>query len=204
VSAVDERGALDRPVSLFEHAARLHQLFPDSPLPRGGRPYPDRHFQTAMRRDRLPARERVASVRSALEAFLRDPAASVQTLHDDLTLLFVFAGTAESIVVKLAATDPDRLRATGVRLVRNTTDRLPAMVGLAMLVTAGRPDDVPVITTIGLLDYFGPSAVKALARAGGVRDGGLHRLAVCRRGDAQGRRPCASGRARPRRPRVGR
>lgn len=163
MSAVDERGALDRPVSLFEHAARLHQLYPDAPLPSGGRPYPDLRFQTAVRRDRLPARERVASVRSALEAFLRDPAASVQTLHDDLTRLYVFEGTAESIVEKLAATDPGRLRATGVWLVGNATDRLPAMVGLAMLVTAGRPDDVPVITTIGLLDYFGPTAVRALA-----------------------------------------
>ena len=163
MSVVDERGALDRPMSLFDHATRLHELNPDAPLPHGGRPYPDDRLQTKERKGRLWAPERVAAVRSALEVFVRDTAASVQTLHDDLARLYVYEGTAESIVGKLAATDPDRLRSTGVWLVRNATDRLPAMVGLAMLITAGRSDDIPLITTIGLLDYFGPTAVKALA-----------------------------------------
>jgi hypothetical protein len=48
-------------------------------------------------------------------------------------------------------------------LVRHATDRRPAMVGLALLAGTSRPDDAPLIKTIGLLDYFGPLAVTALA-----------------------------------------
>jgi hypothetical protein len=40
VSVIDERKALDHPVSLFEHALRLHLLTPDGPLPDGGHPLP--------------------------------------------------------------------------------------------------------------------------------------------------------------------
>ncbi|MEO6087945.1 MAG: hypothetical protein ABIQ18_33030 [Umezawaea sp.] len=41
MSVFHERSALDRPVSLFEHAQRLHRRSPDGPLADGGHPFPD-------------------------------------------------------------------------------------------------------------------------------------------------------------------
>ncbi|MFY1633660.1 hypothetical protein ACN27F_10305 [Solwaraspora sp. WMMB335] len=161
MSTVDERIALDRPLSLFEHATRLHEQHPNAPLPRGGRPYPDDRAGRCPER-RAKTAERVAALMSVLEAFLSDPSASVQVLHDALSRLDLFGRAVESTVDKLPTLGAERARETGAWLVRHATDRRPAMVGLALLAGTGRTDDAPLIRTIGLLDYFGPLAVTAL------------------------------------------
>lgn len=92
---------------------------------------------------------------------------SVQALHNDLSGLDLFGRTVESAIDKLTTEDPDRLRAAGLWLVRHGTDRRPVMVGLALLVIVGRPEDAPLIRTIGLLDHFGPMTVRALAALAG-------------------------------------
>jgi hypothetical protein len=168
VSTVDERGALNRGMSLFEHATRLHERNPDAPLRCGGRPYPDHAAQPGQVGDRLPISERRAALRSILEMYFSDPSAPVQVLHEDLSRLDVSGRIIESAVAERPPVDAERSRETGVWLLRNATARRPALVGLALLAGAGRPDDVPLIRTIGLLDALGPAAAKALTAMPGT------------------------------------
>lgn len=155
-------------MSLFEHATRLHQQNPDDPLPRGGRPYPDGHAQPRRPERRAPVSERTAALVAVLEAFLPDPSASLPRLHDELSRLDLFGSTVESAIDKLPALDTERTRQTGAWLVRHATDRRPAVVGLALLTPTSQSDDIPLIRTIGLLDYFGPAAARALANLPGA------------------------------------
>ncbi|WP_203704599.1 hypothetical protein [Asanoa iriomotensis] len=148
---------------LFDHAARLHDERPDAPLSRGGHPYPDDGAQPD-----LPTGKRPKKLRAVLDAHFADPAASVRSLHDDLTRLDLPSWTVESKLDRHRPADAERARETGRWLVRNGTDRRPVLVGLALLVATGRPEDIPVIRTIGLLDYFGTLAVRAIAAHDGA------------------------------------
>jgi hypothetical protein len=161
VSGVDERGALDRPLSLFEHATRLHHRDPTRPLVRGGRPYPVEGAGCGPA-CRATVGDRKRSLRQALAAFWSNPAAPVQAFHDDLSRLDLPGWIIESVMDKSSTPDAGRARDAGVWLVRHGTDRRAVMVGLALLAGTGRPDDAPLIRTIGLLDLFGPLAVTAL------------------------------------------
>ena len=98
-----------------------------------------------------------------LEAYFADPSAPAQILHDELSRLDAPVWTVDSALSGLAMTEAGRTRETGAWLVRHGSDRRPVLVGLGLLAVAGRPDDVPLIKTIGLLDCFGPAAVRALA-----------------------------------------
>ncbi|KGM03247.1 hypothetical protein [Cellulomonas cellasea] len=63
------------------------------------------------------------------------------------------------------------MQQTGRWLVRNSTDRNAAVVGLALLATDWAEDDIPLIQTIGLLsNVFGPLAAEALRRRRGGGD----------------------------------
>jgi hypothetical protein len=168
VNAVDERGALDRPMSLFDHATRLHQQYPDEPLPCGGRPYPDDHAQPRRPERRAPVVERTAALVAVIEAFLPDPSASPQRLHDELSRLDLFGSTVEAAIDKLPVLETEHTRQMGAWLVRHATDRRPAAVGLALLASSSQSEDIPLIRTIGLLDCFGPAAVRALANLPGA------------------------------------
>jgi hypothetical protein len=83
----------------------------------------------------------------------------------------------EHIIAAAMRADRPRVRQTGRWLVRHSTDRCSATVGLALLAADGDEADVPLIRTIGLLsDQFGPLAAEALRRRrGGER--ALHWLA---------------------------
>lgn len=93
------------------------------------------------------------------------------------------------------------MRRTGRWLVRHSTDRNAATVGLALLSADWAEDDIPLIQTIGLLsNRFGPLAAEALQRRRGgaeallwlaERVAGWGRVyvveALCRRGAASSR-----------------
>jgi hypothetical protein len=162
VRAADERGALDRPRSLFEHATRLHEQHPTAPLPRGGRPYPDEGSGCGSD-SRATAADRKRLLKRTLTAFWSNPAAPVQALHDDLSYLDLPGWIVESVMDKHRTPDVRRTHDTGVWLVRHGTDRRAVMVGLALLARTGRPDDAALVRMIGLLDLFGPMAAAALA-----------------------------------------
>lgn len=168
MNTVDERSALDHPMSLLEHATRLYQRHPDTPLPHGGRPYPDDGAQPGRPARRTPAAERRAALLSLLAAFFSDQSAEVQALHDDLSRLDLPRWMVESAIAKLPAVDAERARRTGEWLVRHATDRRPALVGLALLANTAQPDDIPLIRTIGLLELLGHLAVEALATIPGA------------------------------------
>lgn len=77
----------------------------------------------------------------------------------------------EHIAAAALRADRQRVRQTGRWLVRHSTDRCAATVGLALLATDWQVDDIPLIQTIGLLsDWFGPLAVEALRRRRGGED----------------------------------
>ncbi|GGN52062.1 hypothetical protein GCM10010109_92740 [Actinoplanes campanulatus] len=60
------------------------------------------------------------------------------------------------------------MRQTGRWLVRHSTDRNAATVGLTLLAADAAEGDIPLIQTIGLLsDWFGPLAAEALQRRRG-------------------------------------
>ena len=74
----------------------------------------------------------------------------------------------DHIVAAALRADRHRVRQTGRWLVRHSTDRNAATVGLALLAADWAEDDIPLIQTIGLLsNHFGPLAAEALQRRRG-------------------------------------
>ncbi|MEV6520707.1 hypothetical protein AB0M43_02035 [Longispora sp. NPDC051575] len=173
MSVRDERGALtDSPVSLFDHAARLHAAAPDRMLPDGGRPYPD-HGSPPRRVDRrVPLAKRKQVLRDTLERHFRQQPLAPRALHDALLVIDGRAHVVASLVEMGLDLPQDRARADGVWLARHGADRGPAMVGLALLVGTARPGDVVLIRTLGLLSReFGALAIEVLRRIpGAARD----------------------------------
>lgn len=163
MSAFSERGALDRPVSLFEHAKRLHALCPDDPIPDGGSPFPDDAGQPT---DRVPFRERKAALAAALREFIGNPT-SPGGLHDLCTRLTLNSCDA-AWVGELVPEPSPRLLAAARWLVRDGTDRRAVCVGLALLYGHAQHRDVPMLKVIGRLCLTGDLAMQALTRIPGA------------------------------------
>lgn len=159
VSVVHERSALDRPVSLFEHAQRLHRLAPDGPLPGGGHPLPD-----SGRHPKASAPERKLALATVLREFIGDPARSAQDLHDRCTRLAVNTRDVTQVRQELAPELSQRLLDAARWLVRNGTDRRAVLVGLGLLCGNAEHRDIPLIKFIGLLSFADQPAVEALAK----------------------------------------
>ena len=159
------------PITLYEHARQLHEVDPDRPLPRAGRPYPDeeRHRAVWERLHRQwDRRTSGADAAAVLDAFFARPGAHASELADAFLGLDVPSNHDDHIAAAARRADPERVRQTGRWLVRHSTDRDAATVGLALLETDPHQDDVPLIRTIGLLcDHFAELAARALRRAGG-------------------------------------
>ncbi|MEA5365670.1 hypothetical protein VA596_39525 [Amycolatopsis sp., V23-08] len=182
--------------TLFRHALRLHQAAPDAPLPWDGEPYPDdgphrRHRPPAVRDRRLQG----AEAARVLDRYFGDPAAPPSDLVDAFHAVDVPIHRNEHIAAAALRADRQRVRHTGRWLVRHSTDRCSATIGLALLATDPVEQDIPLIQTIGLLsDRFGSLAADALRRRSGgeeallwlaQRVGGWGRVyvvqALCRR-----------------------
>ncbi|GGN46362.1 hypothetical protein FHR83_008565 [Actinoplanes campanulatus] len=157
-------------LSLFAHALRLHQRHPDEPLPRDGEPFPDEAaHQGGLPGSRGPRRDG-AEVAEILDRYFGDPSASPADLADAFHGVHVPIHRNDHIAAAALRAKRKRVRRIGRRLVRHSTDRCSATVGLALLATDWHEDDVPLIRTIGLLsNRFGPLAAEALSRRpGGV------------------------------------
>ncbi|WP_204018217.1 hypothetical protein [Sphaerimonospora thailandensis] len=169
MSMADERRALDRVPSLFDHASRLHRLTPDQPLPDGGRHYPP-GVTDHNHRDDITASlsERRAALLALLEAFFADPV-SVTALHDGIRDLPIPSCAIDRMTVEgLPWLKPDLARETGSWLVRHSTDVRAAATGLRLLVGTAHPEDIPLIRTIGLLHRFGCAAIDVLEKIPGA------------------------------------
>ncbi|MFI1937875.1 hypothetical protein ACH44C_11915 [Streptomyces purpureus] len=157
--------------TLFEHALRLHELTPDTPLPRDGEPYPDkerrlRRPQPAHPRERDQVGVEVAAVLDEHFTDVRSvPGQLVGRFHD------IHVPIHPNPRINAAALRAGaRAREAGRWLVRHGTETDDVVVGLALLAAAGTADDVPYVRTIGLLSTtFGPLAAHAMER---LPDGG--------------------------------
>ncbi|WP_433124493.1 hypothetical protein ACQPWW_19545 [Micromonospora sp. CA-240977] len=168
MSVTPEPGLLGTPLSLFEHALRLHREDPDSPLFRDGVPYPDdgqhrgRKLRPPVPDDRRHVGVEVAAV---LDAHFAEPLAAPGDLAEAFHGLYIPIHRNDHIAAAASRVDADRVRQTGRWLVRHATDRCAATVGLALLGTLWDDDDIELIKTIGLLsNHFGPLAAHALER----------------------------------------
>ncbi|KQR08685.1 hypothetical protein ASF78_20360 [Cellulomonas sp. Leaf334] len=147
----------------------MHEQNPDRPLPREGQPFPDDERRGGKRRPR-PAgdsRARGSEVAAVLDAHFGRPDAHASELLDAFRSLDVPIHRNDHVAAAALRADRERVRETGRWLVRHSTDRGAAVVGLALLATDWSDDDIPLITTIGLLStWFGPLAAEALRRRG--------------------------------------
>jgi hypothetical protein len=177
VSVTTERGPLGSQTTLFEHALHLHQhqQDPDSPLPRDGEPYPDddRHRRRQRPQPHRDRRLDGADVAAILDSHFGKADAPPSELADGFHDVDVPIHHNEHIAAAALRADRRRVRQTGRWLVRHSTDRCSATVGLALIATDWAEEDIPLIQTIGLLsNRFGPLASEALRR----RRGGEHAL----------------------------
>ncbi|MFD6735946.1 hypothetical protein ACFWDZ_33150, partial [Micromonospora aurantiaca] len=169
-------GSLGPQTALFEHALRLHQQDPDSPLPCDGEPYPDDELHRYRRQrpqNRKDQRLRGVDVAAILDMHFGKADAPPSELADAFCQADVPIHDNEHIAAAALRADRQRVRQTGRWLVRHSPDRCSATVGLALLATDWAEEDIPLIQTIGLLSHmFGPLAAEALRR----RRGGEHAL----------------------------
>lgn len=162
MSVSSERGALDRPVSLFEHAQRLHRLTPDDPLPHGGYPFPHGGGQP-----NVPRRARKLALTAALRDFVANPSLRAQDLHDRCVRLPI--NTRDAGWVRDAVPEPSpRLLAVARWLVRHGTDRRAVAVGLGLLGGHAEQRDVPMLKIIGRLWFADHLAIEALTTIPGA------------------------------------
>jgi hypothetical protein len=175
------------PISLFEHALRLHREAPDSPLFRDGEPLPDDGQHRRRPRPRAPEDHRSQGIEAAaiLDAHFADAAAQPSDLADVFHEVYVPIQPNEHITAAACRVDARRVRETGRWLVRRATDRCAVTIGLTLLTTVWDAEDVPLIQTLGLISHhFAPLAVRALERRTGGTDALLW---LARRVDGWGR-----------------
>jgi hypothetical protein len=163
VSVSDERSALARPVSLFDHAQRLHRLNPDRPLADGGRPFPGSGEPA-----KVPFGERKRALLALLREFLADPALTALDLNQRCTHLAITAPDVTRAVCELAPEPSGRLVQAARWLVRNGTDRRAVLVGLGLLGGNAEPCDIPLLTMTGLLCFASALAMDVLAQIPGA------------------------------------
>ncbi|MFI7318993.1 hypothetical protein [Streptomyces venezuelae] len=171
MSEMTGTGLPGSPISLFDHALRLHKLTSEGPLPRDGHPFPD-HASHDRRGPKAPRGRHSAGKDAAriLDAHFARASALPSELADVFHDVYVPIHQNEHIAAAAMRPDSERARQTGRWLVRHGTDRCAVTVGLALLAAVGTVDDFPLIKTIGLLsDRFGPLAAHAFERQpGGV------------------------------------
>jgi hypothetical protein len=169
VSEPTEPEPLGSGTTLFHHALRLHQENPGSPLPHDGEPYPDDERHRGRRaRTRDDVRFRGADVAAVLDRHFGDADAPASELADAFHDVDVLIQENDHIAAAALRADRRRVQHTGRWLVRHSTDRCSALVGLALLATDRAGEDIPLILTIGLLsNTFGALAAKALRRRTG-------------------------------------
>ncbi|MFI7468797.1 hypothetical protein [Nonomuraea sp. NPDC049646] len=166
MSETPEPGPLGNQTSLYDHALRLHRLYPDAALPNDGRPYPVSDApRRRIRESQDDRRRQGAGAAAILDAFFTRPGAAPRDLtwafHDvDVPIHF-----NEHITAAALRADLERVQETGRRLVRNSADECSTVIGLAVLASDWDEQDIDLIKHIGLLSgTFGPLAAHALKR----------------------------------------
>ncbi|MFE0652368.1 hypothetical protein ACFVZH_27685 [Streptomyces sp. NPDC059534] len=173
MSGTPGSGRPDPTTTLFQHALRLHRLTPDTPLHRGGEPFPGVERRGRPRGEPEPDRAlRGTDVARLLDHYFRAPDVSPGQLAARLRRLPPECRPDEHIAGAARRAPADRARRTGRWLVRHGTDIGSVAVGLALLAESGTMADIPRIQTVGLLSHwFGTLAAQALVRLPGGFEG---------------------------------
>lgn len=162
MSVSSERSALDRPVSLFQHAQRLHRLTPDDPLPAGGRPFPDGGDPPDVQ-----PKDRKAALTAALWEFVDNTALSARDLHARCTCLTINSRDVAWVGETVPEPSP-RLIEAARWLVRNGTDRRAVLVGLGLLRGHAEQCDVPLLKVVGRLSFADQACLQVLTTIRGA------------------------------------
>ncbi|MDP9868922.1 MULTISPECIES: hypothetical protein [Streptosporangium] len=186
MSETPKPGLLGNQTSLYDHALRLHRLYPDAALSNDGKPYPvsDAH-RRRVRESQDDRRRQGAGAAMILDAFFTRPDAAPRDLtwafHDvDVPIHF-----NEHITAAALRADLEGVQETGRWLVRNSSDECSTIIGLALLASDWDGQDIDLIKHIGLLsETFGPLTAHALKRRMG---GGQALLWLARRTAGWGR-----------------
>ncbi|MEU1510843.1 hypothetical protein ABZ490_01580 [Streptomyces sp. NPDC005811] len=161
MSGQEERGAPDLPIALYDRAVRLARESPDGLPPRRGHP-----LAPPSRPDAAPAlsRERVrAALRDALDP-LPENSGALRLRLDALGVRARHRTAIRATVAELPLADArlDAARTLGRDLVRTGTSVPVVLVGLALLVRLGEPEDVPCLSVLALTRELGGAAIEAL------------------------------------------
>ncbi|WP_127501986.1 hypothetical protein [Actinoplanes solisilvae] len=169
MSETPEPGLLGPPTTLFDHALRLRREHPDEPLPRDGYPFPDEERHRSRTRPTADDPRRAgADVAAVLDRHFGRSDSQPSELADAFHDLYVPIHRNEHIAAAALRANRKRVRRTGRWLVRHSTDRCAATVGLALLAADWDERDISLIQVIGLLsNHFGPLAADALQRRRG-------------------------------------
>ncbi|MEU1616491.1 hypothetical protein ABZ479_04210 [Streptomyces sp. NPDC005722] len=170
MSATTDRRSSGSGTTLFEHALRLHRQDPDGVLHRDGAPYPDEESHRSRQRPETPEDPRLRGAEAAviLDAYFATADAPPSRLAEAFHDVDVPIHRNDHISAAALRADRQKVRQTGRWLVRHSTDRCAATVGLALLATDWAEEDIPLIQTMGLLsNHFGALAADALRRRRG-------------------------------------
>lgn len=160
-------GTPGNPVSLHDHALRLHRLNPDAALPGDGEPYPDdqQHQRWRPSDDRRRHGMQAAAI---LDAYFARAGAQPSELAWSFHDVYVPIHHNEHIAAAALRADLHRAQQAGRWLIRHGPDRCSALIGLALLAASWAEEDIALIKIIGLLsDRFAPLAASALMRRRG-------------------------------------
>ncbi|MFJ6780817.1 hypothetical protein [Streptomyces yangpuensis] len=163
MSAREERQALpSRTTSLHDYALFRHGIEPDGRIPRRGYPLPDGPSEPS--RENLTWQQAQDEVTDALTPLLADPdpVRAADAVHRRAADLAMPHRTLRAHTARLALTDEDAARLTARRLIRTGTDMAAVCVGMALMIRLGQPEDVPCLTTLGMLSGLADAASAAL------------------------------------------
>ncbi|GGN02341.1 hypothetical protein GCM10011609_46470 [Lentzea pudingi] len=105
--------------------------------------------------------ERRQALTALLRDFFTDPALSAGTLHDRCTRLAFYDYDVRAVLRDLSPLPSPRLTATARQLI-TSTDQRAVLLGLGLLTGHARPDDVPMVRTLGLLNFASSQACRVL------------------------------------------
>ncbi|MEV0649056.1 hypothetical protein AB0I28_27760 [Phytomonospora sp. NPDC050363] len=158
----NERGALGvRTPSVYENAVRRLAEHREGAL----RPaLPDRAENDRQTRERVPAGEREPRIVAEIERYLTLPERSPRFLHARLSKLDLIHDRGPLPAGRKFAAADERLAEVGRRLARYASNRVPLMVGLALLEGRAGPPDAEVLRHLALYPgAVGAAAVRVLA-----------------------------------------
>ncbi|WP_052757944.1 hypothetical protein [Streptomyces yangpuensis] len=163
MSAREERQALpSRTTSLYDYALFRHGIEPDGRIPRRGYPLPDGPSEPS--RENLTWQQAQDEVTDALTPLLADPdpVRAADAVHRRAAELAMPHRTLRAHTARLALTDEAAARLTARHLIRTGTDVAAVCVGMALMIRLGEPEDVPCLTTLGMLSGLADAAGAAL------------------------------------------